>query len=153
MLSNAVEKWHLKIRANEVDIVNKTEYLSVHVNNRLGRKEHTKAVSTKVSRAIGFIKRAKQIHPLASLKTLYSSITEPFYRCYCSVWGCCGTADIDQLQKLQNRAVRIVTTAALVLQIGHSSGALVGKLFASLLARILDRWSISISFMGLLHST
>ena len=110
-LNNAAEKLHLKIRGSELDVVYKTKYLGVHVDNSLDWKEHIKTVSTKVSRAIGFLKHAKNILPIASLRTLYSSIVEPHFR-YCgSVWGCCGTSDIDQLQKLQNRAARIVTNS------------------------------------------
>ena len=111
-LNNAAEKLHLKIRGSELDVVNKTKYLGVHVDNSLDWKEHIKTVSTKVSRAIGFLKHAKNILPIASLKTLYSSIVEPHFRYCCSVWGCCGTTDIDQLQKLQNRAARIVTNSS-----------------------------------------
>ena len=111
-LNDAAEQLHLKIRGCELDLVNKTKYLGVHVDNSLDWKEHIKTVSTKVSRAIGFLKHAKNILPIASLKTLYSSIVEPHFRYCCSVWGCCGTTDIDQLQKLQNRAARIVTNSS-----------------------------------------
>ena len=78
-LNNAAEKLHLKIRGSELDVVNKTKYLGVHVDNSLDWKEHIKTVSTKVSRAIGFLKHAKNILPIASLKTLYSSIVEPHF--------------------------------------------------------------------------
>ena len=108
-LNNAAEKLHLEIRGSELDVVNKAKYLGVHVENSLGWKEHIKVVSTKLSRAIGFLKHAKNILPIASLKILYSSIVEPHFRYCCSVWGCCGKTYIDQPQKLQNRAARIVT--------------------------------------------
>ena len=49
---------------------------------------------------------------MASLKTLNSGIVEPHFRYCCSAWGCCGTTDINQLQKLQNRAARIVTNSS-----------------------------------------
>ena len=70
--NNAAEKLHLKIRGSELDVVNKTIYLGAHVDNSLDWKEHIKAVSTKLSRAIGFLKHVKNILPIASLKTLYS---------------------------------------------------------------------------------
>ena len=40
---------------------------------------------------------------------MYTGIVEPHFRYCCSVWGCCGATEINQLQKLQNRAARIVT--------------------------------------------
>ena len=36
-------------------------------------------------------------------------IVEPHFRFCCSVWGCCGVTKLQTLQKLQNRAARIVT--------------------------------------------
>ena len=44
----------LKIRDNDLEIIQKTKYLGVQIDNSLNWKEHIKTVSTKVSRAIGF---------------------------------------------------------------------------------------------------
>ena len=49
---------------------------------------------------------------MTSLKTLYTGIVEPHFRCCCSVWGCAGSTEINQLQKLQNRAARIITNSS-----------------------------------------
>ena len=49
---------------------------------------------------------------MASLKTLYTGIVGPHFRYYCSVWGCAGSTDINQLQKLQNCAARITTNSS-----------------------------------------
>ena len=72
----------------------------------------SKAVSAKVSRAIGFLKHAKKFLSMATLENLYTGIVEPHFRYCCSVWGCCGSTEIKQLQKLQNRAARIVTNSS-----------------------------------------
>ena len=40
---------------------------------------------------------------------MYTSIVEPHLGYCCSVWGCCGLTEIKRLQKLQNRAARIVS--------------------------------------------
>ena len=40
---------------------------------------------------------------------MYKSLVEPYSRYCCQVWGVCGIAALDKLQKLQNRAARIVT--------------------------------------------
>ena len=111
-LNNSAEKLNLEIRGRELDVVEETKYLGVQVDNSLDWKEHIKAVFSKVSRAIGFLKHARNILPMASLKTLHSGIVEPHFRYCCSVWGCCGTTDVNQLQKLQNRAARIVTNGS-----------------------------------------
>ena len=123
-LNNAAGNLNLEIRDRELNVVKKTKYLGVQVDNSLDWKEQIKAVSSKVSRAIGFLKHARNILPMASLKTLYSGIVEPHFRYCCSVWGCCGTTDINQLQKLQNRAARIVTNSSY----DSTSGPLIGSL-------------------------
>ena len=74
-------------------------------------KEQINAVAKKVSRAIGFLRHAISFLPKASLKTLYTGIVEPQFRYCCSVWGCAGSTNISQLQKLQNRAVRVITNS------------------------------------------
>ena len=49
--------------------------------------------------------------PLKTIEGMYKSLIEPYYRCCIPVWGCCGTTTLDQLQRLQNRAARIVTNS------------------------------------------
>ena len=73
--------------------------------NACGKRTET----TKVSRAIGVLKHAKTFKGQETLKNLYTGIVEPQFRYCCSVWGCAGSTDINQLQKLQNRAARIIT--------------------------------------------
>ena len=37
---------------------------------------------------------------------------EPHFRYCCSVWGCAGSSEINQLQKRQKRAARIITNSS-----------------------------------------
>ena len=111
-LKSRSEALELKIRDNELEVVQTTKYLGLQIDCSLDWKEQIKAVCMKVSRAIGFLRHAKYFLPLASLKTLYTGIVEPHFRYCCSVWGCAGSTDISQLQKLQNRAARIITKSS-----------------------------------------
>ena len=48
-----------------------------------------------------------------TLMTLSTGIVEPhFFRYCCSVWGCAGSTELNQSQKLQNRAARIITNSS-----------------------------------------
>ena len=48
---------------------------------------------------------------LGTLSSVYRSLVQPYFD-YCSlVWGNCSKTRADQLQKLQNRAARIITKA------------------------------------------
>ena len=102
----------LKIRDNELEVVNKTKYLGVQIDCSLDWKEQIKAVSSKVSRAVGFLRHAKSFVPKETLRPLYTGIVDPHFWCYCSVWGCTGLTEINQLQKLQNCAARIITNSS-----------------------------------------
>ena len=90
----------------------KTRYLGVNIDSSFDWKVHIKAISSKVSRAIGFLTHARNLLAQDTLKTLYKGIVEPHFRYCCSVWGCCGKTELNQLQKLQNRAARIVTNSS-----------------------------------------
>ena len=99
------------IRDRELDLVDEIKYLGVNVDDGLSWKEYIKSVTSKVLRGMGMLKHAKYYLTEASLKTLYSSIVEPYFRYCCSVWGSCGLTEKNRLQKFQNRAARIVTSS------------------------------------------
>ena len=69
------------------------------------------AVSSKVSKAVAFLKHAKSILPLETLNRLYAGVVEPRFRYCCFVWACCGVTEKTHLQKLKNRASRIITNS------------------------------------------
>ena len=50
--------------------------------------------------------------PRETLRTLYTGTVQPHFRYCYSVWSCAGSTEINQLQKLQNRAARIVTNTS-----------------------------------------
>ena len=49
-LENQGESLKLKIRDNELEVVQKSKYLGVQIDNNLDWKEHIQTVSSKVSR-------------------------------------------------------------------------------------------------------
>ena len=108
ILRTAAEKLKFKILGSELDVVTKTRYLGLQVDNSLDLKERINVTASKASRAIGFLEHAKDILPIASEKTLYRSIFEPQFRYCFLLWGCCGATTTNQLLKLQNRASRIL---------------------------------------------
>ena len=111
ILENNDVKLTLMIRDRELDLVDEIKYLGVNVDDSLSWKEHIKSVTSKVSRGMVMLKHAKYYLPKASLKTLYSSIVEPYFPYCCSLWGACGLMEKTRLQKFQNRAARSVTSS------------------------------------------
>ena len=86
-LAKTNEELSLVIQEERIDDVLAAKYLGIQVDRNLNWKGRIKALSSKVSRAIGFLKHAKSFLPHATLKTLYTGIIEPHFRFCCSVWG------------------------------------------------------------------
>ena len=108
-LINSNEKLDIKVKGENLMVIEKIKYLGVQIDQNLEWKEHIKYVSSKVARAIRFLKYTKNFIPRNCLNKLYRSIMEPYFRNCCSVWGCCSSTEKDRLQKLQNRTARIIT--------------------------------------------
>ena len=58
------------------------------------------------------LKYSKKNLPLPTVQSMYKSLVESYFRYCCPVWGICGSTAINELQKLQNRATRIVTNSS-----------------------------------------
>ena len=79
------------------------------IDDNLKWDSQIKNIQTKILRALGLLKYAKRYIPTSTLNDMYKGVVEPHLN-YCrSVLGSCGTTRLDKLQKLQNRAARIVT--------------------------------------------
>ena len=97
------------ISGEQIEQKPSVKYLGVHIDNKLKWKDQIKAVASKVTRAISMIRHAKKFLPKHTLKVLYQGLVEPHFRFCCSVWGTCGVTTRCTLEKLQNRAIRIIT--------------------------------------------
>ena len=73
-LKSKNESLRLKIHVDEPEVVQKTKYLGVQIDNYLNWKEHIKVTSSKVSKAVGFLRHAKSFLPGETLKTLYMGL-------------------------------------------------------------------------------
>ena len=102
--------------------MNETKHLGIMIDDNLKWDSQITNIQTKISRALGLLKYAKRYVPSSILNAMYNGIVEPHLNYCCFVWGSCATTRLDKLQKLQNRAARIVTksdfdtSAALLIQ-------------------------------------
>ena len=94
---------HLQVQLNgtELEVVSKIKYLGVLLDNSLDWRDQVQAVSLKVSTGLGILKHVKKCSPFSALTSLYTSIVKPHFRYCCLLWGCAGTTEINQLQKLK----------------------------------------------------
>ena len=95
----------------EIEMIANAKYLGVQVDSKLNWDKHVDTIKTKANRALGLIKYSKKYLPSDALNKMYRGIVEPQLSYCCSVWGCCSNSKINVLQKIQNRAARIVTNS------------------------------------------
>ena len=68
--------------------------------------------SKKIASGIGAIKRIRPFVSPEILHYIYNALVQPHFD-YCGiVWGNCGKTLSERLQKLQNRAARILTSSS-----------------------------------------
>ena len=89
--------------------VSKTKSLGILIDENLNWNDQIDNISKKASKGIGILRRAKKYISQQSLLTIYQSLVQPYFD-YCSlVLGNCNQACKDKLQKLDNRAARVIT--------------------------------------------
>ena len=61
---------------------------------------------------LSILKKVKPLLKMESLIDIYRSLIEPYFTYCCIVWDSIGDTRVAKLQKLQNRAARIITGAS-----------------------------------------
>ena len=75
----------------------------------LHNDEHVDKLCSKVNRSISGLKQARDYVPLDVLNSIYKSLIQPVFD-YCDiVWDNLDQGLATRIQKLQNRAARIIT--------------------------------------------
>ena len=100
---------HISLDGHSIERVNSYKCLGVQVDETLSWEAHISEVIGKVAKVLAALRRLRPICPQSTLVTIYKSLILPHLD-YCSaVWGCIGNGLSQKLEKLQNRAARIIT--------------------------------------------
>ena len=92
--------------------VSTTKSLGILIDNNMAWHSHIDKLSKKIASGIGAIKRIRPFVSPEILHYIYNALVQPHFD-YCSiVWGNCGKTLSERLQKLQNRAARILTSSS-----------------------------------------
>ena len=99
---------HLSINGTTIEQVTKFKLLGLYINDTLSWNEHISQIVSKVSKQIYLLQRLSDFLPQSGLKAFYNSYILPTLS-YCDiVWYSCTNAQINQLERLQNQAGRII---------------------------------------------
>ena len=98
----------LVINGALVNQVSKSKSLGVIIDENLTWNDHIDKLAKKIASSIAALKRVRQFVPPSTL-CIYNALIQPHFD-YCSVvWGNCSIKLSDKLQKLHNRAARVLT--------------------------------------------
>ena len=88
--------------------VRETKALGVYIDEFLSWEKHIDKIAKKVSSGIGAIRKLKPCVDRNTLICAYNALVLPHLDYCCEVWDTIGTTLSDRLQKLQNRAARVI---------------------------------------------
>ena len=110
-LNNEID---IEINGNMVNQVTSVKSLGVHLDNHLMWSEHTDklCLCKKIASAIGALKRIRSCISMNTAIQVYQALIQPHFDYCCSVWDGLGEMLSSKLQKLQNRAVRVITRSS-----------------------------------------
>ncbi len=77
-------------------------------NIYVGKVEATKNICKKITSGISALRRIKPFVDKDTLISIYNAIVRPHFDYCCEVWNVLGETQSNKLQKLQNRAARII---------------------------------------------
>ena len=100
-------KLSIKIENSFITQVTKTKFLGIIIDEKLNWKDHILYISNKISKATGVIIKARMLGKKALL-SLYYSLVYPYLTYCCQVWGATYLYNIEILNKLQKKAIRII---------------------------------------------
>ena len=99
------------VKVNIIPIERVTVYksLGVSIDQNLSWKTHTDEISKKISGGVSVLRRVSQTILFTIRETIYKALIMPCFDCSSCVWGYIGKGLSEKLQKLLNRAARVVT--------------------------------------------
>ena len=104
---------------NQVSQVTTAKSLGVTIDNKLDWRSHIDKLTKKVASGTGAIKRMRHLVPQATLLLIYQALIQPHFDYFNFVWGNCGITLQNKVQKLQNRAARVLTNLNYDADAGH----------------------------------
>ena len=103
--------FHLNIKIDNKPIKQTQEFksLGVIIDQYLSWNSNTENICKKVTAGISALRRVKDLADRETLFSVYNALIYPYFKYCCEVWDVFGETQSKRLQKLQNRAARIIT--------------------------------------------
>ena len=100
------------INNKQIKRVYECKTLGLTIDQYLSWKSNTEIICKKICAGISAIRRIKPFVNKQTLISIYNAIVRPYFDYCCEVWDVFGETQSKRLQKLQNRAARIILDAS-----------------------------------------
>ena len=111
LLTESHNEINIKLEDQVISTVDHAKSLGLIIDNRLSWSNHVNDLCKKVTSAIGALRRIRPLISQSTAVLIYNSLIQPHFD-YCSlVWDSFSDQLSDKLQKLQNRAARVILKA------------------------------------------
>ena len=97
----------LEIENNDIDRVEKSNFLGLEINENLDWSSHTDKLSLKLYKNIGVLKRLRAHLPVQTLRTIYFSLFQSHLDFQILAW----CYNSDSIFRLQEKAMRVISSS------------------------------------------
>ena len=105
----SLDDLNVMYEGNPLDLVEKTKYLGLHLSSDLNWDTHIMEICKQLNYYLHLLRRLKRVLPRDLLMTVYKAYFQSKFDYGISVWGCTTQSNIQKIQRMQNRAARIIT--------------------------------------------
>ena len=102
-------KFEVTYNNNPITCLSSSKYRGVFIDDKLNFKSHIKHLVSKISRSIGILSKLRFRFNSPTLLLLYYSFVHSHLLFGIHLWGSTSQSLLSKLQKLQNKAIRIIT--------------------------------------------
>ena len=106
---NITKQLNFRISGQKINTVNKTKYLGIYLDQHLTWNFQLNQIKTKLSRSCGLLAKLRYHVKTELLRTVYFAIFDSILRYAVQVWGQCRNQAVKEIEKLQNKAIRIMS--------------------------------------------
>ena len=99
----------VQTEGHEIDRMPHTKSSGVHIDQNLSWSKHVNQTAKITSSGIGALERSKSFICEDTAILLFRALIEPYFDYCCPVWDGLNNELAEKLQKLENRAIRVIT--------------------------------------------
>lgn len=106
---NMISEEMIQINGENIEKVTHIKYLGFMIDNELKFRQHTEYICKKIGKKIGFFRRIRNKISTMTAINIYNTIIKPHFEYGSTIlFSCCNQSQVERLQKLQNKAMRII---------------------------------------------